>query len=359
MASLGRRTFSVQRPLAALDLHYLIICYGADAALEPQRLLGRAGGRRALAGRRRLGGDYGGRRRWDMQQRAFGDTGLTVSAVGLGAGQVGERWVDDASAERLLNQALDLGITLIDTARDYGTSEERIGRYLSHRRDEFVLSTKVGHSVHGYQNWSREAIRVGLEDARRKLRSDVLDVVHLHSCSLEVLQKGEAIEALEEARDRGWVRFMAYSGDNEALAWAVDSGRFQSVQFSVNICDQRVIDTSLPAAAERGLGVIAKRPIANGPWRFAERPVGKYVEPYWERWRKIQPDLRGLPPDEVALRFTAFLPGISAVIAGTSNPENLARNVEALSKGPLDPDHVAALRAAFAAADPGDWIAKS
>lgn len=292
-----------------------------------------------------------------MEQRDFGTTGLRVSAVGLGAGQVGERWVDDAAAERLLHQALDLGITLIDTARDYGTSEERIGRYLAGRRDEFVLSTKVGHSVPGHRNFSYDAVRVGIEDARAKLRSDVLDIVHLHSCSLEDLQAGGAIDALAEARDRGRVRVAAYSGDNEALAWAIESGRFGSVEFSANLCDQRVIDTNLPAAAERGLGTIAKRPIANAPWRYDERPVGAYVEPYWERWRAISPDLRGLPADEVALRFTAFLPGLSSVIAGTSNPDNLVRNVEALSRGPLEDEHVAALRAAFAAADPGDWVA--
>jgi aryl-alcohol dehydrogenase-like predicted oxidoreductase len=292
-----------------------------------------------------------------MEQRAFGTTGLRVSAVGLGAGQVGERWVDERAAERLLNQALDLGITLIDTARDYGTSEERIGRYLARRREEFVLSTKVGHSVPGHRNFSYGAVKVGIEDARATLRSDVLDIVHLHSCSLEELKAGEAVEALEEARARGWVRVAAYSGDNEALTWAISSGRFQSAEFSVNVCDQRVIDTSLPAAAERGLGVIAKRPIANAPWRHAERPVGTYGEPYWERWRAMSPDLRGLPADEVALRFTAFLPGLSSLIAGTSNPDNLTRNVEAVAHGPLDPDHVASLRASFAAADPGDWVA--
>jgi aryl-alcohol dehydrogenase-like predicted oxidoreductase len=230
-----------------------------------------------------------------MEQRAFGTTGLRVSAVGLGAGQVGERWVDERAAERLLNQALDLGITLIDTARDYGTSEERIGRYLARRREEFVLSTKVGHSVPGHRNFSYGAVKVGIEDARATLRSDVLDIVHLHSCSLEELKAGEAVEALEEARARGWVRVAAYSGDNG--------------------------------------------------------------EPYWERWRAMSPDLRGLPADEVALRFTAFLPGLGSLIAGTSNPDNLTRNVEAVAHGPLDPDHVASLRASFAAADPGDWVA--
>jgi aryl-alcohol dehydrogenase-like predicted oxidoreductase len=290
-----------------------------------------------------------------MEQRAFGATGLQVSVVGLGGGQVGERWVDEAAAERLLHDALDLGVTLIDTARDYGTSEVRIGRYLAGRRDEFVLSTKVGFGVPGHADWSRGAILTGIDDARTKLRTDVLDIVHLHTCTLEVLRGGEAVDALLEARDRGWLRVPAYSGENEALAWAVASGHFGSVEHSLNLCDQRVIDGALAAAAERSLGVIAKRPLANAPWRFDERPVGHYGEPYWERWHAIAPDLRGMPADEVALRFSAYQRGVSAVITGTANPRNLARNVAIVAAGPLEPDHDAALRAAFNAVDDG-WV---
>ena len=88
-----------------------------------------------------------------VEQRPFGATGLTVSAIGLGAGQVGERDVDGARAERLLRGAFDLGVTLVDTALSYGSSEERIGRHLADRRDVFVLSSKGGSGVDGHEDW--------------------------------------------------------------------------------------------------------------------------------------------------------------------------------------------------------------
>src|SRR6185295_18171863 len=88
----------------------------------------------------------------DWRQREFGTTGLVVSALGFGAGQIGDESMGEVQAGALLNAALDLGITLVDTARGYGLSEERIGTHLAHRRQEFVLSTKVGYSVPGYDD---------------------------------------------------------------------------------------------------------------------------------------------------------------------------------------------------------------
>ena len=89
-----------------------------------------------------------------MEQRIFGNTGLKVSVLGFGAGHIGSENLPEQEAESLLHQVLDSGITLIDTARAYGLSEERIGKYLSRRRSEFVLSTKVGYGIDGFENWT-------------------------------------------------------------------------------------------------------------------------------------------------------------------------------------------------------------
>lgn len=151
-----------------------------------------------------------------MRQRPFGGTGLIVSVLGLGAGQVGQSSVTEAEAAALLQGALDAGVTLIDTARSYGLSEERIGRQLSARREEFVLSSKGGAGVDGVADWSAAAVERSVEDALRRLRTDVIDVFHLHSCSREVLERGEVIDALERAVAAGKVRVPAYSGDNQA-----------------------------------------------------------------------------------------------------------------------------------------------
>jgi aryl-alcohol dehydrogenase-like predicted oxidoreductase len=271
-----------------------------------------------------------------VEQRWFGDTGLQVSAIGLGAGQIGEADVDEAVAAAVLNGALDLGVTLIDTAHSYGSSEARIGRHLGHRRSEFVLSSKGGAGVEGFADWSPEALVATIEQSLRATRSERIDVFHLHSCPVEVLARGDLQDTLDAAVAAGKVGVAAYSGDNAALAAAVGSGRFGSIEASVSIADrwnlQHVID------GDHGLGVIAKRPIANAPWRFAERPVGQYAELYWERLRELRYDLAGLPPAELALRFTAYAPGVTSAIVGTARIENLRGNLEAADHGPLPPE---------------------
>jgi aryl-alcohol dehydrogenase-like predicted oxidoreductase len=304
-----------------------------------------------------------------MLTRPFGTTGLTVSALGLGAGQVGTASLSEDAAAALLNGALDAGITLIDTAKGYGLSEERIGKHISHRRDLFVLSSKCGYGVPGVPDWTGPCITAGIDAALRVLRTDRIDIMHLHSCPIEVLKQGDVVNALGRARDAGKIRCAAYSGENEALQWAAASGQFQSLQTSVNICDQRSLRDVLPGAAKSGLGVIAKRPIANGFWRHAARPMGNYCETYWKRAKEMglaggtgaagAPDADrvtwgnapsisgGTAWDEFALRFSAFAPGVCTVIVGTASLEHLRHNAEVIGRGPLTVSVVDAMTARF------------
>ena len=288
-----------------------------------------------------------------MQSKPYGSSGLDVSALGLGAGQIGGAALDEAQVSRLLNSALDLGITLIDTARGYSLSEERIGRHLAHRRREFVLSTKVGYGIEGHGDWSGPIIEAGIDAALTRMKTDVIDIVHLHSCDLSVLQAGAVIEALHRARDKGKLRVAAYSGENEALDWAVASAHFGGVECSVNLFDQRSLQGTLGPLAARGIGVIAKRPLGNAPWRHVERPRGDYCEVYWDRMQQLAYDSTGLPWDELALRFTAFQPEVDCAIVGTSSIDHLRHNVGLVNQGPLPAETVAALRARFAALGAG------
>lgn len=290
-----------------------------------------------------------------MHTRPYGRTTLTVPVLGLGAGQIGDGALDEDDVARLLNTALDLGVTLIDTARGYGESEARIGRHLAHRRREFVLSTKLGYGIPGHADWTGSAVTAGVDEALRRLRTDHLDIVHLHSCPLHVLQAGEVVQALEAARDAGKLGTVAYSGENEALAWAVDSGRFGGVECSVNLFDQGSLRGPLRGATQRGLGVIAKRPLGNAPWRFEAQPVGDYAETYWQRMQALAYDTAGLPWDEFALRFAAWQPEVACAIAGTASIEHLRHNVALVERGSLGDEVVAAVRRRFAEVGAG-WL---
>lgn len=278
--------------------------------------------------------------------RPFGATGLAVPLLGLGAGSVGDGFLDEDEAARLLHGALDLGLTFVDTAPGYGLSEERIGRHLSSRRSSFVLSTKLGYGVPGVPDWTPECIARGVDQALSRLRTDVLDVAHLHSCPLETLLSSGVVEALLDAVRAGKVRVAAYSGENEALAWAVSSGAFGSVQCSVNVCDQR----SLALLSSHDLGVVAKRPLANTPWNpSAAHPDDAAAAAYRLRWAALRLDDLGLPPAELAIRFAAFAPGVSTAIVGSRRLEHLAEMHGHVAKGPLSANVRTEVEAHFAA----------
>jgi aryl-alcohol dehydrogenase-like predicted oxidoreductase len=280
----------------------------------------------------------------------LGHTGLRVSALGFGAMHINDARTTEAEAGALLNHALDLGIKLIDTARGYGLSEERIGRHLAHRRSEFVLSTKVGYGVEGMPDWTHDCIVAGVERALRLLKTDHLDIVHLHSCPLPVLQQGDVTRALNDCRAAGKLRVAAYSGDNAEVDFAIESGAFGSLQTSVSLCDQAHLKNRAARADHAGIGVIAKRPLAGAVWRHARRPDDFAEGGYWDRFKAM-----GLSAAEdwaadwsdLALRFAAFHTGAASAIVGTAKPANLRRNLDSIARGPLPAELVVNIRAAF------------
>lgn len=291
-----------------------------------------------------------------LPRRPFGNTGLEVSIVGLGGGPIGDDRLSDHEVEGLLEEALACGINLIDTARSYGASEERIGCFVRGRREQVVLSTKIGYGIPGVPDWTPECIRRGVDAARKRFNVDVIDIVHLHSCPRELLVEHDPahglIDALCEAVAAGKIRVAAYAGDNDAAEHAVSCGAFGSVQTSLNLCDQRSVESVIAPANERGLGVIAKRAAANAPWRFVERPVGQEAEFYWLRWKDLGLDAadwsRELDWQDVAVRFAAWYPGVQSALVGTASPAHLRANAEAAARGPVPDDVMAFIRSAFA-----------
>ena len=290
-----------------------------------------------------------------MHSRAFGRTGLRVPVLGFGAMQLGDPRIDDGEAGRLLNAVVDAGLALIDTARSYGVSEERIGRHLAHRRGEIILSTKVGYGVPGVPDWTGECILRGVDAARARLRTETIDIVQLHSCGLDTLRCSEVAGALLRCVEQGKIRVAAYSGDDDALDFAVASGAFGSFQTSVSVCDQRSLPI-LERARAQGAGTIAKRTFAGRPWAAQSAPADPTHGEYYRRFETLRRELQATPGDwdEVALRFAAYEEPVDCVIVGGTNARHVERNLAAVTKGPLEPGLHAAIRAAFEKQG-GDW----
>ena len=295
-----------------------------------------------------------------MERRRLGRTDMNVTALGFGGSEIGYEDVSQRVATRLLNAALDAGLNVIDTAECYADSETLIGRAVSGRRREFHLFTKVGHAGGwGREDWRPAGILKSIERSLERLRTDAVDLVQLHSCSLGVLRRGDAISALETARARGLTRYIGYSGDGEAARYAVETGRFDTLQISISVADQEALDAVLPAARERGLGVIAKRPVANVAWRSRSRPpASAYERTYWERLKALDYAFLAQPLDEAvgtALRFTLSVPGVHTAIAGTSKPQRWAQNARRVEAGALPRAAFDAIRTRWRERARPDW----
>ncbi|HKC08305.1 MAG TPA: aldo/keto reductase, partial [Methylomirabilota bacterium] len=215
-----------------------------------------------------------------MERRRLGKTDMDVTVLGFGGSEIGYERAGARTVARLLGTALDAGLNVIDTAECYEDSETLIGSALGARRTEIYLLTKCGHPRgYGRGDWRAASLLSSIERSLKRLRTDRLDLIQLHSCEQSDLRKGDAIGALERARERGLTRYIGYSGDGEAARFAVESGRFDTLQTSVSIPDQDCFELTLPLAVKRGMGVIAKRPIANAAWRYARRPAEPYYQP--------------------------------------------------------------------------------
>jgi aryl-alcohol dehydrogenase-like predicted oxidoreductase len=302
-----------------------------------------------------------------MEYAPFGRTGLKVSRIAFGAGPIGYLAAAQDQASLVLNLLLDRGVNVIDTAAAYLGSEELIGKAVGHRRAEFVLLSKCGRKVEGVdgEDWSADVVARTVDRSLRRLGTDHLDVMLLHSCKREVLEKGEALGALLRAKEAGKIRFAGYSGDNDAAALAATLPGVDVLMTSASLCDQANLDAAFPAAIKAGTALLVKRPVANAAWKPLEAQQGiyrDYVKPYAERFQAMGLDPRALGfsgPEawmEIALRFALALPGAPVLSIGTTSAVNAEANLGLLAKGPLPPEAVAAIRQAFQAARAGaDW----
>jgi len=299
-----------------------------------------------------------------MEKRKFGKTDMEFSVLGFGGAEIGYNPSQtQADVNDLLNSAIDAGLNVIDTAAAYKTSEELIGAAVGKRRKEFYLLTKCGAlDAFTRSDWSKKGILETIETSLRALKTDYLDIAQLHSCDSEILRRGEVIEALQRAQEKGYTRYIGYSGDNEDAKYAIEMDVYDSLQTSDSIADQSPIDTNIQLAAEKGLGIIAKRPIANAVWRNKEKPGESYHHEYWDRIQKLKFDFLGKSLEEAtatALRFTLSVEGVSVAIVGTTKPQRWQENARFVAEGNLSSEEFEAISERWREVGGEDWVGQT
>ena len=308
-----------------------------------------------------------------MQTVPFGKTGFNVSRLGVGLSEIGSQLSvsDQDQATTMLNTALDSGINFLDTSACYGISELLIGKGVADRRNDYFLATKAGHVALGADGdeWTYKVVSESIDRSLRLLQTDHVDLVQLHSCEIDVLERGDVIRALQEAQQAGKTRFFGYSGDNDAAHWAVDSGLFATLQTSYNLVEQRARTSGLlEKATAQGMGTIIKRPIAGGVWGKS-RPeagiddAGRYNTPYLIRAKAIRAlgEIENEPADGIltALGYTLGDPNANVAIVGTTNPAHMATNISQIDNDlPITESVIEELKSRFEQLDK-DWAQRT
>ena len=296
-----------------------------------------------------------------MEKRKFGKTDMEFSVLGFGGAEIGYNPNQtQEEVNTLLNSALDAGLNVIDTAAAYKTSEEMIGEAVGKRRSDYYLLTKCG-ALDAFTrfDWSKKGILETIERSLRSLKTDYLDVAQLHSCDSEILRQGDCIEGLQRAQEKGYTRYIGYSGDRDEAKLAIEMDVFDAFQTSVNIVDQTPIDGNVKLAAEKGLGIIAKRPIANAVWRHKEKPADSYHHEYWNRIEKLKFDFLNKSTEEItaiALRFTMAIPGVDTMIVGTTRPQRWQENARYVAEGNLSDEEYKAIRNRWREVADENWV---
>ena len=280
-----------------------------------------------------------------METKRLGKTDLEVGRLGIGLSEVGFNleMADVDQARAVINQALDSGVNFLDTAACYGISEELLGVVASDRRDEFVLATKAGHFLPRGEgeDWTYDLVISSIDRSLELLKTDHVDIVQLHSCVVEVLERGDVIRALQDAKAAGKTRFIGYSGDNENAKWAVTSGLFDTLQTSFNVVDQSARTNLFADVEARDMGLIIKRPIGNAVWGAVADPkpyshMSDYTEEYFRRAGVMNAEgpLADDPEDRIrlALGFTFAHPEVDVTIVGTQRPQHMKSNLEMVSQ---------------------------
>jgi len=288
--------------------------------------------------------------RGTLQYRRLGRTNLRVSEISLGAVELGmeygigagslSRQPTETEAEFLLNRAIDVGINFIDTARAYGASEEIVGRALRHRRGEFYLNTKVAsYEQEGLCGEPlRKRVTQSVRDSLSALRTDVIDVLMIHSASAGVIVRGELTQILEDVKKSGCIRFLGASvyGEEAALA-AIRTGSFDCIQIAYSLLDRRPEGSVMTAARDRDVGIVARSVLLKGALTHRYQRLPDALEPLKSAVDRLTTvcgvAIWDLP--ELAYRFVLGQPLVHTALVGASNLQELEAAVRYAELGKL------------------------
>lgn len=284
-----------------------------------------------------------------LARRPLGRTGLSVTLLGFGALEIGRDWglgspeerrrPSEEEAGRTLVGVLDLGVNLIDTARAYHRSEERIGRFLSSRRGEFVLATKCGeHSREPgtYYDFSYQAVSRSIDESLQALRTDVIDVLQIHfgPDPQRVLDEGETLRAMQDAKQAGKVRFLGASPPAHLIPACLATGAFDVLQVHYNLLE-REAEAGLELARRHGVGILVRGALAHGrltprvqPYLSEEPELAARLQPYLDL---VGGDFQAL--ERLALAFVAAHPAVSSILVGTRTLAHLVQARDLLDAG--------------------------
>lgn len=286
-----------------------------------------------------------------MQYRRLGKTGLEVSEIGFGAWQLGnfDQWggMDDTTAHKLVAAALDKGCNLFDTAPNYARthSERLLGECLQGKRQDVVLISKFGHRPDGGTDYSADWFRQSLEESLKRLKTDYLDVILVHSPPLEVLNGNHEIwAAMKQAQQEGKVRFYGASTDYAfEVREVLETTDAQVLELLFNILHQDV-RLAFDQVRARDVGLITKVPLDSG-WlsgKYNARSIFDGVRARWSRddiRRRAELVERlgwlnenGHPLAEQSLAFLLSYDEVSSVIPGTRSQQQLEMNFAAAGR---------------------------
>lgn len=291
-----------------------------------------------------------------MKQNKLGASDLVVGEIGLGCMSLG---TDENKAITLLHEALDLGVTLLDTADlyDEGRNEEIVGKAIKGRRSEVVLATKVGNRrIPGKEGWvwdaSKEYILQAVKESLRRLQTDYIDLYQLHGGTMED-NIDEVIEAFEQLKKEGLIRQYGISSIRpNVIREYVKRSHLVSVMSQYSILDRRPEEEVLPLLAENGVSAIVRGPVASGALADGREDKAQkgYLDIDGGEIVKLRRHLEELcSPDrsltQLAIRYSLAHSAVGAVIPGASSSEQLRHNVEAASAPLLTESELNAIRA--------------